>query len=89
MNVATQQIIQWHLKAAGEVQDRIDVLIAAIKAGMEKKQGDAQLLCAQILYSAQVAASTSSDAAHIARLFELHFELDALDIAEEKVDSIT
>jgi hypothetical protein len=88
MNVATKQILRWFLVHQGMPAKDIDVLVYTLAAGIAKGEADSLQTAARMLAAADQAAANTDDASLIARLFELHFEMQGLGVAQKKLDAL-
>lgn len=88
MNVATDQIIRWHLANAGSDEAEVEDFMVALRTGVAKNETDAKLLCAGLLTAAREASRYSDSVEDIERLFVLHSELEVLTAAEKQIEAI-
>lgn len=87
MNAATEAILRWHLAALGVEDDEIEVAVSTLREGIAAGERDSVEVCAGLLAQADEAAKGTEDAETVARLFELHFELGALELAEKMLEA--
>ena len=88
MNVATKQILKWFLGYQGMAASEAYVLIATLAAGIAKGEADSLQTASRMLAAADHAAAETGNASLIARLFELHFEMQGISVAHSKVDAL-
>lgn len=89
MNDATEQIVRWHLSGMDGAEDHLDPLISSLHEGIGIGDFDAYRILDAILASAHEAARGSDDEMLLARLFDLHYELEAIGLAKRKIEALS
>ncbi|MCS4089259.1 hypothetical protein [Rhizobium sp. BK176] len=89
MNRASAAILRWYLLTLDDGEEHAETLISAIASGMANGDESLRQMFFSLLAKAHETAEESDDYDILTRLFELHFELDALQAAEIRVRNIT
>lgn len=88
MNAATKQILKWHLAQQGVSVGDADLIVTTLSAGIAKGEADSMQATCRMLAEADANAASTEDAELIARLFQIHFELQGLSVAKSKVNTL-
>lgn len=89
MNRASAAILRWYLLTLEDGEEHAETLISAIANGMANGDERLRYMFYSLLSQAHAAAEHSDDCDILSRLFELHFELDALQAVEIRIRNIT
>lgn len=89
MNRASAAILRWYLLTLDDGEEHAETLISAIATGMANGDERLRNMFYSLLSQAHAASEHSDDYDILSRLFELHFELDALHAAEIRIRNIT
>jgi hypothetical protein len=89
MNRASAAILRWYLLTLDDGEEHAETLISGLERGIANGDGRLRQMFFSLLGLAHTAAEQSDDYDILARLFELHFELDALQTAEVRIRNIS